>query len=187
MSHEFLDDRRRALEEQFFAKHEHRLKERLRQEQERAARLEGLRESSGIESSEVLEDLTNAGLSAETVAALALVPLVEVAWADGEIHAKEREAVLRAASDVGIRAGSSAAELLESWLTHRPDSQLLVAWKEYVERLGEELTPGARETLRDDVLGRARRVAEAAGGFLGAAAISGKEKDKLYELERAFV
>ena len=75
---------------------------------------------------------------------------------------------------------------LESWLARKPDAALVAAWKGFVKQLAAELAPDARRALRNDVLGRAERVAEAAGGILGAAAISGKERDKLYELDHAF-
>jgi hypothetical protein len=40
--------------------------------------------------------------------------------------------------------------------------------------------------LKNSVMGRARAVAEAAGGILGLASISSAEKQKLDELEWAF-
>ena len=49
----------------------------------------------------VLEKLANFGMDASTLAALSLAPLVLVAWADGEVDAKERDAVLAAAAEVG--------------------------------------------------------------------------------------
>lgn len=186
MSQEFLEDRKRSLEEAFFAKQNQELVQRLRAKQNRDERTRAVRQASGIDDPEVLARLVDLGLGADTVAALSLVPLIEVAWADGEVQARERQAVLRAAAEVGIEEGSTAAVLLDSWLSRRPDAALLVAWKGFVHQLAAELAPDARRALRDDVLGRARKVAQAAGGLLGAAAVSGKERDKLYELDHAF-
>jgi hypothetical protein len=186
MSQEFLEDRKRSLEEAFFAKQNQELVERLRAMKEREERTHAVRQASGIEDPELLTRLVELGLGADTVAALSLVPLIEVAWADGEVQLRERQAVLRAAAEAGIEKGSTAATLLESWLARRPDPALLAAWKGFVRQLAAELAPDARRSLRNDVLGRAERVAEAAGGILGAAAISGKERDKLYELDHAF-
>lgn len=186
MSQEFLDDRKRSLEEAFFAKQNQALVERLRSQQEREERTRAIQQASGIEDVELLARLVDLGLGPDTVAALSLVPLIEVAWADGDVHPKERQAVLQAAAEAGVETGSTAAGLLESWLAHRPDPALLEAWKGFVGSLSAELAPDARRALRDDVLGRAERVAAAAGGLLGAAAISGKERDKLYELDHAF-
>jgi hypothetical protein len=187
MSHDFLDERKQALEEQFFAKRQQELVARFRQQKDEAEHLDGLKQASGITNTEVLTGLAAAGLSAETVAALSLVPLVEVAWADGSLHDKERDAVIAAANDVGIKIGSPAGEILEAWLSERPEASLLATWKDYVAELCANLGDEAKQSLRDDVLERAQRVAKAAGGLLGAAAISGKEQDMLFELERAFL
>jgi hypothetical protein len=49
------------------------------------------------------------------------------------------------------------------------------------------LDPQARQRLRDEVMGRARAVAEAAGGFLGLGRkVSAAEEAVLRELAQAF-
>ena len=183
---QILADRKKALEEQFFARHERELVERVRREAEAKARKEGLAEASGIRDDEVLDRLAALGLDAGTVAALGLVPLVEVAWADREIHEREREAVMRAAGEEGAAAGSAAHDLLVTWLDRRPGRDLLDAWKGYVGALVESLDLEERQALRDGILARARGVAEAAGGFLGVGKVSDAEERKLAELEAAF-
>jgi hypothetical protein len=186
MSTEFLDQRRKSLEELFFAKQDHELIARLQHQQEvEGARL-ALRVASGIQDEELLERLHQLGLTAETVAALTLVPLVEVAWVDGHIASREREAVLKAAHDAGLASGSDAHALLERWLTSRPAPEVLESWKQYIGALADELGDQALAVLEADVMQRAWKVAESAGGFLGAASVSGLERDKLHELKRAF-
>jgi uncharacterized membrane protein YebE (DUF533 family) len=55
-------------------------------------------------------------IRAETVAALSVVPLVEVAWADGALNAKERRAIVERAA---IAPDSTEGALLEVWLDRR--------------------------------------------------------------------
>ena len=130
--------------------------------------------------------LFNAG-QATSAAALALVPLVEVAWADGNMDRRERRAVLSAASDAGLQESGTAYQLLEGWLGTRPRPTLLETWKEYVSGLVEEMTADTRFALMDQILGRARAVAEAAGGFLGMGSkVSTEEQAMLDQLEQAF-
>lgn len=186
MKQPFLHDRRRALEEAFFSKHHTKLVDELRRRKGREERTAALSAATGIRDHALLERLIDVGLGAETVVALALVPLVEVAWVDGRIQPKERQAVLEAAAESGIETGSPAYELLSDWLEHRPDPVLVQSWREFVSGLCAELGDDARRTLELDVMGRARRVAEAAGGLLGVASVSGAERDKLWELERTF-
>lgn len=57
---------------------------------------------------------------------------------------------------------------------------------EYVAELSKTFAPEAKRALSHDLLGRARAVAEAAGGFLGLGKISSSEQAVLTELERAF-
>lgn len=184
---DILGARRKALEETFFAKQNHRLLAELRAKRALAERKESLSAASGIRDDAVLEQLAELGLASETLAALSLAPLVEVAWADGGVDQREREAVLAAAEQVGIVKGEPSAQLLENWLEERPGSELHLAWKEYVEALSRQLSAEAAAALRQDLLGRARAVAEASGGLLGfGAKVSVSERAVLEELEKAF-
>ena len=134
----------------------------------------------------VLDLLLSHGIEADALAALALVPLVEVAWANGTLQDEEREAVMSAAVEVGIESGSRASELLATWLAYQPSPKLLEGWLAYMEVLREALGPQQRADLKADIAGRARRVAEAAGGILGLGAVSAKEADMLERIEGAF-
>jgi hypothetical protein len=187
MAEEFLGDRRKALEEAFFAKQNAQLRRQLQEDEKARVQKEALRAASGITDDGVLERLMTLGIDSGTVAALALIPLVEVAWADGKMEAKERSAILSGAQGAGLSPGSTSYQLLESWLGNRPDATLLQVWKDYVGALAASLDAGAKQALQQDLLGRARAVAEAAGGFLGLGdKISPAERSMLAELEQAF-
>ena len=184
---EFLDARRRALEEQFFHQENRRLVENLREKSKLKASKEALAEASGITNGSILESLVQLGIEAETVAALQLVPLLEVVWADGELDKKEKQAVLKAAEASGLAKGCLSHGLLENTLNRRPRPKLREAWRLYMEGLCKQLQPGERESLREDLLGRARTVAGASGSFLGVGSkISSSEARVLEELNRAF-
>ena len=187
MAGEFLGDRKKALEESFFTKENARLLERMKAEKESKAARQGLAEVSGIDDEAVLGKLADLDIDAGTWAAISLIPLVEVAWADGKIDEKERKAVLSAAEANGIFRGSAAFELLESWLSRRPDARLLESWGEYIVGLCASLGDGEKAAVKEKVIGRAREVAKAAGGFLGLGAkISAEEEVVLDQLEKAF-
>ena len=183
---EFMEIRKKALEEAFFSKHNEKLLKKLREKAEKQAQKEALAEVTGVTDDTVLEQMVANNLCSETVAALYLVPLVEVAWADGEMQDKEREAILRSAEEHGVAKDSVAHELLESWLSRAPGAELLVTWKGCVEAMRDSLDTKAFTAMRDGMLGRAREVADAAGGFLGLSTISAKEQAMLEELEAAF-
>jgi tellurite resistance protein len=182
-----LGDRRRALEEEFFRKQDEALRQKLRQKQERASLKAELRGRLGIEEEHLLDALVELGLNAETATALGLVPLVEVAWADGKLEAKEREALLAVAKDFGVDPRHPSYELLAGWLEHRPRPQMAELWGDYVRAIVSRLDEAERVTMRDRTLARARGIAEAAGGILGLGKkISPEEEVVLSSLARAY-
>src|SRR5262249_46857585 len=114
------------------------------------------------------------GITRETGAAFLVLPLVQTAWADGEVSARERDVVLALAATRGIAAGTPAHEQLRVWLRVRPAPELFDAAIE-VLRVGFGILPTPE---RDDriqaVVDACHRVAEANGGlvkFLGLARI----------------
>ena len=181
-----LDDRRQALEEAFFRKENERLRSELHQTRERSAQKKALAEASGIDDNDLLERLCDMGIGADTVAAMSVVPLVEVAWADGHMDAREIDAILRGAAECGIEVGSAAHELLESWTREQPGDDLMGAWQEYIRAVCAEISAEQRWRLEDCMVGRAQAVAAAAGGFLGIGKISGEEGEILEKLHAAF-
>ena len=181
-----LGNRGRNLEEAFFARQNQELIRKLRDQAAHQERREALSKATGISNVELLDRLIQLDVNVERAAAFTLVPVVEVAWADGEIQPKEREAILKAAADHGLKPGTMAFELIEAWLERAPDPRLLTVWKEYTAGFVASLTPEQRVALKHDLLDRARAVAQAAGGILGLAAISKAERAMLEDLEKSF-
>lgn len=187
MSDEVQDTRRLALEEAFFVRQDAELIRRLRTGNESGIRKQALSAASGIIDDALLEKLVASGIESGTLAALTLVPLVAVAWADGSLDEKERAALLSAASGIGLDPAGPAYQLLTQWLAKPPGPHLLETWTDYIRGTSADLGEDARHTLQLHVLGRARRVAEAAGGLLGLASkVSAAEETMLAQLEGAF-
>ena len=183
---EYLGDRRKALEESFFAKHEHKLREEIREQQQKEDGMKALAANCGVTDAGVLEALLNAGIEPETLPALTLLPLVAVAWADGSVDSKERTAVLEAVESAGISKGDAPYALLDAWLEVRPPENFMDAWEGYARELQEILGEKQRETFRRDIVESARSVADASGGVLGLGSrISREEKEVLKRIEAA--
>ena len=180
-------ERRKSQEEEFFAQRDAEAWDRLRTRAERSERQRELAAVSGIEDESILDSLVAHDITQETVAALSLVPIVEVAWADGSVDGAERRALLRAAEERGLHPGEPSYELFVQWLDDRPRAALLGLWKRYVDAVNARLDIEEQRALADEILGRARAVADAAGGFLGFGnRISAAEQRTLDELRRAF-
>jgi hypothetical protein len=181
---EILRDRGRSLEDEFFRREDKRLIEQLNALKAVEVTREALSKASGITAPAVLDKLIELGIRAETVAALSIVPLVEVAWADGAIDPKERRAVLERA---GVSHDSTAGTLLATWLDRRPDPKLLTAWTHLVQAMSQQLGPEEAARLKTGLLERARAVAGASGGTFGLGSkISSAEAAALAKLEAAF-
>ena len=186
-SPEILRDRGRSLEDEFFRREDKRLIAKLTEMQAAETTRQALAAASGIAAPDVLDKLLGLGIRAETLAALSIVPLIEVAWADGSLDARERQAVLDRAREVGVAPGSTAHTLLGAWLERRPDPKLLDAWTQMVRGLRERLGPAEAGRLEASLLDHARAVASASGGVLGIGAkVSAAEAAMLERLRAAF-
>ena len=184
---EILRDRGRSLEDEFFRREDQRLMQKLEQMRTAQTSREALAKAAGIGNPAVVDKLLELGVKAETVAALALVPLVEVAWADGDLDRRERGAILDRARESGLAAGSLEHALLEAWLDRRPDPKLLTAWTHLVRGVSEQLGREESVRLKANLLDRARAVATASGGVLGMGSkVSSAEAAMLARLEGAF-
>ncbi len=183
-SPEILHDRGRSLEDEFFRREDQRLLQRLSELKAAETTREALAKASGITTPAVLDQLVQLGIRAETLAALSVVPLVEVAWADGELDAKERRAIVERAD---VPRDSTAGALLEAWLDRRPDAKLMTAWTQTVRAMRDQLGPEEVARLRASLLDRARAVAAASGGMFGIGSkVSKAEAEMLARLEAAF-
>jgi hypothetical protein len=142
---------------------------------------------SGTQDEAVLDRLIELKIEPETIAAMAVVPLVMVAWADGKVQEEERKAITAAAQAAGIEPPDGRYRLLEFWMNKRPGSELMEVWEHYVKDICRRLDKQEIEELKYDVLSLARCVAQAAGGFPGIGnRISAAESTVLNRLEKAF-
>ena len=156
------------------------------QAEEQAAR-DPIAEATGITDSALLAELAGLGVRVETLSALTLVPLIEVAWADGEMDAAERERILTGAASVGIERGSTSYRLLEIWIEEAQAPHLPTLCHDFTRPLCEQLTPVEADRLEQNVLGRARKVAAAAGNTRDRSPhVSDVEEACLAKLAKAF-
>lgn len=181
-----LDQRRKALEESFFARRNAELLDQLRSQVAEEHKQEELAAELGMSDAELVGGLIHVGVTRESLAALSLAPLVAVAWADGKMDQAEREAILKAAGKNGISDGSASYELLDNWLETAPGDELIDHWMAFVAGLKTTLSPAEHRKLGEELIGGAREVAMSAGGFLGVGKISQAEEDVLNKLKQAF-
>jgi len=183
---ESLEERGRALENQFYEKENKEKLAAMKTKMDAQRSRDDLRKASGMTDDAVLDKLVELGMRANTIAALSLVPLIEVAWADGEIQDNERTAILQGAHGKGLEQGTDGYELLQTWLKSRPDSALFDAWSSYIKALAGQLNDEQNRLLKNQIVGFAKMVAASAGGFLGIGKVSASEEKALSRIEQAF-
>jgi hypothetical protein len=181
-----LEDRGRALENQFYEKENQEKLAAMKQKLDSQKSKDDLRKASGMTDDAVLDKLVALGLKANTIAALSLVPLIQVAWADGSIQDNERNAILQGAHGKGLEKGSDGYELLQTWLKNKPDDELFSAWEAYIKALAAQLNDEQNRLLKNQIVGFAKMVAASAGGILGFAKVSKDEEKVLHRIESAF-
>lgn len=186
MTQDSLEERGRALENQFFDKENKAKLAQMKAKLDTQRSREELRKASGMSDDAVLDKLVALGLKAETIAALSLVPLIAVAWADGSIQENERTAILQGAHGKGLEQGTDGYELLQSWLSKKPTEELFEAWEAYIKALAGQLNDEQNRLLKNQIVGFAKMVAASAGGILGFGKVSGGEEKVLERIEAAF-
>ena len=179
-----LKKQAKELEETFFAKENERLLRELRAKAKLDEKRKALQAVVKVRDPVIIEHLLELGVGPESILAVALVPLAAVSWADGRLDDKERKAILNAASERGIKPGTANYTMLEAWLKEKPSQKLMDAWKKYTRAIWEQLTKEEQILMRVNIVGKAREVAEAAGGLLGVGSISPKEDALLKDLEK---
>jgi hypothetical protein len=181
-----LEERGRALENQFFDKENKEKLAAMKTKLDSQKSREELRKASGMSDDAVLDRLVTLGLKANTIAALSLVPLIAVAWADGTIQDNERTAILQGAHGKGLEQGTDGYDLLQTWLAKKPSEDLFTAWEAYIKALAAQLNDEQNRLLKNQIVGFAKMVAAAAGGILGFGKVSGDEEKILNRIEAAF-
>ena len=162
-----LEERRRTQEEEYFRQRELSLLERMHQRAALATELEEIRSAAGVADDDVAQALRELGYQPETVPLVYLVPLVQVAWADGRLTAREREYIEAAARARGIEAGSAAHRQLVQWLDAAPPDAYFRGTLQVLRRLLYALLAVERAAGEREVLVSCYGVAGASRGLLG--------------------
>src|ERR1700752_4870410 len=87
---EFLDDRRRASEDDYFRKKDRELIEKMRAAAAADRTKSELSAKTGLSDPALLGELGALGFTPDTIGVLPLVPVVQMAWAEGGITPAER-------------------------------------------------------------------------------------------------
>lgn len=169
-------ERGRALEEEYFHRKEQELIAKMREKAATEATRAELGQRTGVADEQLLADLQELGYTPETISLLHLVPLVQMAWAEGNVSRRERDLIIEAARARGIELNSPADKQLQAWLTTRPSEALFDATLRAIGAMLASRPESERDAGRKDLLSYMSSIASASGGILGIGAVSDQER-----------
>jgi hypothetical protein len=180
-----FEKREMYLEEEYFRKREFELLEKLKGVFQKKMDKESLRKASGVTNEQLLDRMVELQVNGEMMVAFQLYPLVEIAWADGDLSESEARSVLAAGEEHGIRRGTKAHEMLEQRLHRGPDPEVRKIWFLYADELKKTLSRDELEKFRKDLLERARAVVASTGHLERLLIDVGGERRILSAIEKA--
>lgn len=162
-----MTERKNKVEEEYFRKQEKELVEKMQTDKTRESERLEMGSALGTADAGIVDALQKLGYTPATVPLLYLVPLIQVAWAEGSVSKHERQLILEAAHARGIEFGSTAYECLSEWLTARPTEEFFERTLRVISAQLETLPLEERENSKRDLVTYCAKVAEVSGGIIG--------------------
>jgi len=165
------------LEEEYFGRKNQELIEKLRERRAREADRQKMAEMMGVDDQDVLEALQDLGYTSDTIPLLHIVPLVEVAWAEGGVADRERAMIFKIAEARGVQPDSVAHEMLAHWLENKPSERFFENSLRAIRVIFDFLPEEQRLAGRRDLIAYCSQIASAvASGIFGRGGITDDER-----------
>jgi hypothetical protein len=175
-------ERGRSLEEEYFRRKDRELIEKMRKAAAADADRSEMGKRTGLTDPALLSELEALGFTPDTVILLPLMPIIQVAWAEGGVSDAERQLIMKLARARGVSEDSAADRQLTSWLDRRPADQVFLHATRLIRAMLDASGQAAGLTA-DDLVKQAESIAAASGGMLGIIGrVSAEERDILKTL-----
>lgn len=177
--HDSLHERGRALEDEYFRRKDRELIEKMRRKAAAEEAERALGTSTGISDPDVLRELQALGFTPETVALLPIVPVLQVAWAEGGVTPVERLLIEKLATARGIAPGSGADAQLMDWLANKPSEEVFRGAARLTQALMNSGSSVVADLRADQLVDYCEQIASASGGIFGLGRVSPEERTLL--------
>jgi hypothetical protein len=177
--HDSLHERGRALEEEYFRRKDRELIEKIRRKAAAEDTQRALGASAGVTDPEVLRELQELGFTPETIVLLPLIPMLQVAWAEGGVTPVERHLIEKLANARGIAPGGAADAQLMDWLANKPSEEVFRGASRLTQALLESGSELVADLTADQLVQYCEQVASASGGIFGLGRVSADERTLL--------
>jgi hypothetical protein len=182
---DFLDDRRRANEDDYFRRKDRELVEKMRAAAAADQARHDLSAKTGLTDPGLLGQLQELGFTPDTIAVLPLVPILQVAWAEGGVSPAERSLIVGVARKRGIGEGSAADRLLSEWLSRKPAPEIFARATRLIRAMLDSGETSGDALRADDLIRYSESIAEASGGLFGIGRVSAEEREALSQIVAA--
>lgn len=162
-----INDRARAQEDDYFRRRDLELIEKLRKTAAAKTTQAAIGQATGLTDPDVLAQLEALGFEPDTVNLLPLVPVLQVAWAEGGITPAEREQLVRLAETRGILPGSASYARLTEWMTTRPAEAVFSGAGRLINAMLASGAQAVADLSADDLVKYCEAIASASGGVFG--------------------
>lgn len=173
---DMLGERGRSLEDEYFRKKDKDLVEKMRQAAAAEQDRQQLAKKSGLDDPDLLRELKDLGFTPDTVGLLLLVPIVQMAWAEGGVSSAERDLIVKLARSRSIAEGSAADRQLLAWLAKKPDPAVFARAGRLIRAMLDSQSGEAAGLSAGDLVAYCEQIAAASGGILGIGRVSAEEK-----------
>jgi len=180
-----MSNEKRDLEEEYFRKQDQELIAKMRKAAATDEARRGLGVQSGIHDPALLREIEQLGFTADTVSLLPLVPILQVAWAEGGVSPEERKLILDVARARGIAAGSAADHQLAEWLADRPPQDVFARAGRLISAMLQVHSGESGALTADELVKYCETVATASGGILGIHKVSRDERAAIQQIQAA--
>lgn len=138
---------------------------------------------------QLIDELRHLGIDRKSHRVVALLPLVQVAWADGTVQWAEAR-LIRTLSEQLEMVGGDGARILEQWLLDAPTAEYVDRGRacllELARREGADLGGAVEVETLEQVVELCEQVARAAGGLFGVLwSVDERERAAITEIARA--
>ena len=174
---DIIAERGRSLEDDYFRKKDRELIEKIQKAAAAEQARTDLGRAAGLNDPAVIQELLDLGFTPDTVSLLPLMPILQMAWAEGGVTPAERDLIVRFARGRGIDAGSAADHQLTSWMARRPDEAVFARAGRLIRATLD--SGGAIGLNPDDLVAYCESIASASGGVFGIGRISAEERKLL--------
>src|SRR5918993_1548863 len=113
---------------------------------------------------------------------LPLIPVLQVAWAEGGVSAAERTMIIDLARSRDIAAGSAADAQLQDWLEEKPSDATFRKASRLIAAMLDHPAGAEMQVSADDLMKYCEQIAHASGGLFGIGKVSAGEKAALQQI-----